>query len=100
LSAQKVNFTQEEVMKAQMWNRGIYSFVDLGARWRWVVNARHRSLYLQERHTLPIVQEVAWTSGPVLTGLENLAPTKIRSPDLPAIPATPYQSTKSVCGFA
>jgi hypothetical protein len=33
---------------------------------------------------VPIVQEDGWASGPVWTGLENLAPTRIRSPDRPA----------------
>jgi hypothetical protein len=33
---------------------------------------------------VPIVEETGWASGPVWTGAENLAPTGIRSPDLPA----------------
>jgi len=33
---------------------------------------------------VPIVQEAGWASGPVQTGTENLAPTRIRSPDRPA----------------
>jgi hypothetical protein len=33
---------------------------------------------------VPIVQEAGWDPGPVQTGGENLAPTGIRSPDLPA----------------
>src|SRR5215469_12315361 len=33
---------------------------------------------------VPIVQEAGWASGPVWTGVENLAPTGIRSPDRPA----------------
>jgi hypothetical protein len=47
-----------------------------------------------ERHVLvaftpgkdpvPIVQEAGWAPGPVWIGAENLAPTGIRSPDLPA----------------
>jgi len=32
----------------------------------------------------PIIQEAAWTPGPILTGVENLAPTGIQSPDRPA----------------
>ena len=31
-----------------------------------------------------IVQEAGWATGPVWTGAENLAPTRIRSPDRPA----------------
>jgi len=33
---------------------------------------------------VPIVQEAGWVPGPVWTGTENLAPTGIRFPDLPA----------------
>ena len=33
---------------------------------------------------VPIVQEAGWAPGPVWIGAENLAPTGIRSPDLPA----------------
>ena len=33
---------------------------------------------------VPIVQEAGWVPGPVWTGAENLAPTRIRSPDRPA----------------
>ena len=32
---------------------------------------------------VPIVQEVGWSTGPVWTGAENLAPIGIRSPDRP-----------------
>jgi hypothetical protein len=51
-----------------------------------VVNATFRSLYLQERDPVHIVQEAEWTPGSVWAGAENLAPppTGIRSPDLPA----------------
>ena len=33
---------------------------------------------------VPIVQEAGWASGPVWTGVDNLASTGIRSPDRPA----------------
>ena len=36
------------------------------------------------RDTVPILQEAGWTSEPVWIGAENLAPTGIRSPDIPA----------------
>jgi hypothetical protein len=36
------------------------------------------------KEPVPIVQEAGWAPGPVWTGAENLAPTGIRSPDLPA----------------
>ena len=50
----------------------------------WVVNATPRPLYPRERDPVPIVQGTGWALGPVWTGAENLAPTGIRSPDLPA----------------
>ena len=40
----------------------------------WVVNATPRPLNPWERDPVPIVQEVVWSSGPVWTGAENLAP--------------------------
>ena len=36
------------------------------------------------KNPVPIVQEAGWASKPDWIGAENLAPTAIRSPDLPA----------------
>jgi hypothetical protein len=36
------------------------------------------------KEPVPIVQEAGWVPGPVWIGAENLAPTGIRFPDLPA----------------
>jgi len=36
------------------------------------------------KDTIPIVKKVGWAPEPVWTGMENLAPTGIRSPDRPA----------------
>ena len=36
------------------------------------------------KEAVPIVQLAGWASEPVWIGAENLAPTRIRSPDLPA----------------
>ena len=60
----------------------LYSFLNLGARWGWVVNARPRPLYPRER---PGTQSIGcWVGpGPVWTDKENLAITGIRSPDRP-----------------
>ena len=33
---------------------------------------------------VPIVEQAGWAPGPVWTGVEDLAPTSIRSPDRPA----------------
>jgi hypothetical protein len=38
----------------------------------------------QQRDPVPIAQEAGWAPVPVWTGAENLSPTGIRSPDLPA----------------
>jgi len=61
----------------------LYSFFNIGARWRGRVNATHRSLY---HRGMPgtYLREAGWTPGPVRTGAENLAPTGIRFPDGPA----------------
>ena len=32
---------------------------------------------------VPIVQEAGWAPGPIWTGVQNLAPTRIRSPGRP-----------------
>ena len=66
----------------------LYSFLNLGARWKWVVNGTPRP---QGRDLVPIVQEAGWASGRVWTGAENLAPTGIRSPDRPNHSESLYQ---------
>jgi hypothetical protein len=40
---------------------------------------------------VPIVQETGWAPGPVWIGAENLAPTGIRSSDLPARSGSLYR---------
>jgi hypothetical protein len=46
---------------------------------------RHASAaFTPGKDPVPIVQEAGWAPGPVWIGVENLAPTGIRSPDLPA----------------
>ena len=35
------------------------------------------------KEPVPIVQEAGWAPGPVWTGVKNLAPAEIRSPDRP-----------------
>ena len=62
----------------------LYSFFNIGARWRWLLNATPRPLYSREREPVSIVQEAGWAPGPVWAGAENLAPTGIRSPERPA----------------
>jgi hypothetical protein len=61
-----VQFTLEQATEAQ---RGVevylYSFFNLGARLRWVVNATPRLLYPREGDPVPIIWEAGWTPGPV-----------------------------------
>ena len=40
---------------------------------------------------LPIAQEAGWAPGPVRTGAENLAPSRIQSPDRPACSQSLYR---------
>ena len=49
-----------------------------------VVKATPRPLYPRERDPIPVLLEAGWAPGPVWTGMENLAPIGIRSPDRPA----------------
>jgi hypothetical protein len=49
-------FTLEQATKAQSGSRGIVIFFfNLGARWRWVVNATPWPLYPQEGDPVPIL---------------------------------------------
>jgi catalase len=49
---------KEQAMKAQRGSRGIaLLFLNLSARWGWVVNTMPWPLYPQERKPVPIVQE-------------------------------------------
>jgi hypothetical protein len=48
-------------MKAYRGSRGIASFIlDLGIRWRWVVNFTPRPLCPSNRSPVPIVYEASW----------------------------------------
>ena len=51
-----------------------------GIRW----SASRPGRFTPGKDPVPIVQEAGWVAGPVWTGAKNLAPTGIRSPDLPA----------------
>jgi len=66
-------------------SRGIaLLFHDHGTRRGWGVSVTPRLLFTPGKDPVPIVQEAGWAPGPVWTGAENLAPTRIRSPDRPA----------------
>ena len=70
----QVKFSLERVIKAK---RGVevqlYSFLNIGCRWRWVVNAALRSLHPRKGDPEPTIQEVWWAPEPVRAGAENLA---------------------------
>jgi hypothetical protein len=72
-------------MKALRRRRGIaHLFLNLGARWGWVVNATPWLFYSRERDPIPIPQDAWWALQPVWISAENLVPAGIRSLDLPA----------------
>ena len=60
-------------------------FLDRGTRRGSGVSVTPRPLFTPRKYLVPIVQEAGWAPGLVWTGKENLAPTGILSPDLPAI---------------
>jgi hypothetical protein len=57
-----------------------------------------RSL-LPGKDPVPIVQEAGWAPGPVGTGAKNLALTRIRSPDRPALSQSLYQLSYPATNF-
>jgi hypothetical protein len=61
----------------------LYSFSNLGTKLGWLVKATPLQIYILERDSIPTVQGTGWVSGPVLTCVEHLPPTGIRSPDRP-----------------
>jgi hypothetical protein len=50
----------------------------------WGVSITPRPLSTPRENPVPTVLEAGWAPGPVWTGAEKLAPTRIRSPDHPA----------------
>jgi hypothetical protein len=50
------------------------------------VGGKHHApaAFIPGKDPVPSVQEAGWASEPVWIGAENLAPTGLRSPDLPA----------------
>jgi len=66
-------------------SRGIaLLFHDHGTTRGWGVSITPRPLFTPGKDPVPIVQEAGWAPGPVWTGVENLAPSGIQSPDRPA----------------
>ena len=70
---------------AHMGSRGkALPFLDHGTRRGWGVSVTPQPLFTLGQNTESILQEAGWAPGPVWTRAENLTPTGIRSPDLPA----------------
>jgi hypothetical protein len=66
-------------------SRGIaLLFLDHSTSRGWGVSVTSRPPFTPRKDPVPIVQEAGWAPGPVWTGVENLTPTGIRSPDRPA----------------
>jgi hypothetical protein len=75
-----VKFTLEQATKTQRDSTGIALLFNLGARWGgWSTPRPDR--FTPGKDPVPTVQEAGWAPGPDGTGAENLAPTRIRSPD-------------------
>ena len=73
-------------------SRGIaLHILDHGTRRGWRVSVTPRPLFTPGKNPVPIVQEAGWAPGPVWKGVENLAPTGIRSRDRPARSQSLYQ---------
>jgi hypothetical protein len=70
--------------RAHTGNKGIALLShDHGTRRGWGVSIAPRPLFTPGKDPVPILQEAVWAPGPVWTGVDNLAPTGIRSPDRP-----------------
>jgi hypothetical protein len=66
-------------------SRGIaLPYHDHDTRRGWGVSVTPRPLFTSRKGPVPIVEEAGWAPGLVWSGVENLAPTRIRSPDRPA----------------
>ena len=50
-----------------------------------VCGPRHSVSFTPRKDPVPILEGFGWAPEPVWRGAENLAPTRIRSPDLPPI---------------
>ena len=73
-------------------SRGIaVLFLDHATRREWGVSVTLRPLFIPRKYPVPIVQEAGWAPGPVWICAENLAPTRIRSPDRPACSQSLYR---------
>ena len=88
VKVRKLKCTLVQALRLCTANRGSRSiallFLHHGARRGWGVSVTPWPLFTPRKDPVSIVQEAAWAPGPVWTGAENLASTRIRSPDRPA----------------
>jgi hypothetical protein len=68
-------------------------FHDLVTRRGRLVSVTPWPYFTPRKDPVPIVQEAGWAPGPVWTGVENLAPMGIRSPNRPAHSQSLYRLT-------
>jgi len=54
-------------------------FLDHGTRTGWRESVTPQPLFTHGKDPVPIVQEAGWAPGPVWIGVENFAPTRIRT---------------------
>jgi hypothetical protein len=80
----KVKVTLEQATRAQRGSRYIALLFNLCTGW-WVGGQRHAPAALPTgKARYPLYRRLGGPQGPVWTGVENLAPTGIWSPDRPA----------------
>jgi len=87
----KVKWPRYNPGVAQRVGRGIaLLFHDRGTRRWWVVSSMPRPHFTPGKDPVPILQEVGWVPGPVLTG-EKSRPHRDSIPDRPARSQSQYQ---------
>jgi len=59
----------------------LHHFFNFATRWDGWSTPRPSRITSEKKEPVPILQAVGWDSIPVWTGVENLAPTKTRSPN-------------------
>ena len=59
----------------------LYSFFNLGARWRWVVNATPRPLHPRQRNAVPLFRRLGKPQDRSGRVQKISPPTRIQSPD-------------------
>ena len=97
-SDRKVKCTHVQALRlctgrmAHRGSRGIALFFLVHSTRRgWGLSTMPQPLFAPGKDPVPIVQKAGWAPGPVWTGVENLASTRIRSLDCPACSQSLYR---------